>query len=87
MIDMTNTHSKNIQARKIVWYDDEEDILNIQLGSNKNDYWKSIELPNGIIIDISRKGKITGIEILRAKKIFTGEAFKVIEFSREVSQK
>ncbi len=59
------------------WYDSEEDILNIEL--NSGEYWKSIELPNGIIIDIDKNGKINSIEILRASKIFSGDAKKVIE--------
>ena len=59
------------------WYDKKEDILNIEL--NKGDYWKSIELPNGIVIDISKDGTISGIEILRASKVFSGDVKKVIE--------
>ncbi|MBS3099650.1 DUF2283 domain-containing protein [Candidatus Pacearchaeota archaeon] len=59
------------------WYDKEEDILNIELTSE--DYWKSIELPNGVIIDIDKKGKIKGLEILNASKIFSGDVRKVIE--------
>ncbi|PIN88586.1 DUF2283 domain-containing protein [Candidatus Pacearchaeota archaeon CG10_big_fil_rev_8_21_14_0_10_35_13] len=59
------------------WYNKEEDILNIELGSGE--YWKSIELPNGIIIDLDKKGKLKGIEILKASKIFSGDARKVIE--------
>ena len=59
------------------WYNKEEDILNIELINS--DYWKSIELPNGVIIDIDKDGKIKGIEILRASKIFTGDVKKVIE--------
>ena len=59
------------------WYDKEEDILNVQL-ENK-EYWKSIELPNGIIIDISKDGSIISIEILKASKIFSGDVKKVIE--------
>jgi len=59
------------------WYDKEEDILNIEINGGK--YWKSIELPNGIIIDIDKEGKIKSIEILRASKIFSGDVRKVIE--------
>ena len=59
------------------WYDKEEDILNIELKSKE--YWKSIELPNGIIIDISKDGSIISIEILKASKIFSGDVKKVIE--------
>ena len=59
------------------WYNKEEDILNIELG--EGEYWKSIELPNGIIIDIDKDGKIKAIEILKASKIFSGDVKKVIE--------
>lgn len=59
------------------WYDKEEDVLNIEL--EEGDYWKSIELPNGVIIDIAKDGSITSIEILRASKIFSGDVKKVIE--------
>ena len=59
------------------WYDKEEDIFNIELDSG--DYWKSIELPNGIMIDLNKKGKIKGIEILKASKVFSGDTRKVIE--------
>ena len=59
------------------WYDKEEDILNIQL--KEKGYWKSIELPNGIVIDVSEDGSIVGIEILRASKVFSGDVKRVIE--------
>jgi len=59
------------------WYDKEEDILNIEI--NGGEYWKSIELPNGVVIDIDKKGKIKSIEILRASKIFSGDVKKVLE--------
>ena len=58
-------------------YDKEEDILNIEL--SKKEYWKTVELPNGINIDIAKDGSITGIEILRASKVFSGDIKKVIE--------
>ena len=57
-----------------VWYDKDEDILNIEL--KKADYWKSVELPNGIVIDIAKDGSIMGIEIFRASKIFSSQAIK-----------
>jgi uncharacterized protein YuzE len=63
------------------WYDKEEDILNIEI--NGGEYWKSIELPNGIIIDIDKKGKIKAVEILRASKIFSGDVKKVLETLQE----
>jgi uncharacterized protein YuzE len=61
------------------WYDKKEDILNIQL---KEGYWKSIELPNGVVIDVAKDGTISGIEILRASKIFSGDVRKVIEAAK-----
>ena len=42
-------------------------------------YWKSLELDNGLIIDISRDWKILGIEIPKASKIFKGDTKKIIE--------
>lgn len=59
------------------WYNKEEDILNIEI--NDGEYWKSIELPNGIIIDIDKNGKIKAIEILEASKVFSGDVKKVLE--------
>jgi len=57
-----------------VWYDKDEDILNIEL--KKADYWKSVELPDGIVIDIAKDGSIMGIEIFRASKIFSAQDIK-----------
>ena len=68
---------------KEVWYYDEEDVLGIQLSSET--YWKSVELPNGILIDVAKDGKILGIEIFRAKKIFSGDVRKVIEFAKQAA--
>ena len=65
------------------WYDEEEDILNIQL---QEECWKSVELPNGIIIDITKDGKIAGIEILRASKIFSGDIRSVLEKTKHLSK-
>ena len=64
------------------WYDAEEDVLGIHL--EDKEYWKSIELPNGIIIDISKDGKILGIEILRASKIFSGDVKNVLNSAKKV---
>ncbi len=61
----------------VEWYDKEEDILNIEI--NSGEYWKSIELPNGVVIDLDKNGKIKAIEILKASKVFLGDAKKVIE--------
>lgn len=59
------------------WYDKEEDVMNVQLSEKQ--YWKSVELPNGIIIDIAKDGSIIAIEILHASKVFSGDVKKVIE--------
>jgi len=69
---------------KETWYDEEADVLNIEI--NDKEYWKSIELPNGIIIDIAKDGSMTSIEILNASKIFYGDAHKIIENARSVSE-
>ncbi len=59
------------------WYDAEEDILGIRI--KEKAYWKSIELPNGIVIDISKDGEVIGLEIHKAHKIFSGDIKKVID--------
>jgi uncharacterized protein YuzE len=65
------------------WYDKEEDILNIQF--QDKEYWKSVELPNSIVIDIDKDGKIMSIEILKASKVFSGDTKKVIETAKLAS--
>jgi uncharacterized protein YuzE len=52
-----------------LWYDAEEDIIGIQLNKKKK-YWKSVEIAPNVIVDISKGGEITGIEILKAKQSF-----------------
>ncbi len=59
------------------WYDKEEDILNIRL--KEGEYWKSIELPNGVVFDVARDGSILSVEVLRASKVFSGDVKNVIE--------
>ena len=68
---------------KEVWYDKEEDILNIELA--KKAYWKTVELPSGINIDVAKDGTITGIEILGASKVFSGDVKKVIEQAKPLA--
>jgi len=65
------------------WYDKQEDILNIQM--KDEGYWKSVELQNGVVIDIAKDGSIMGIEILRASKVFSGDVKKVIEYATKVA--
>ena len=69
---------------KEIWYDEEADVLNIEI--NDDEYWKSIEFPNGFVVDISKNGAITSIEILGASKRFSGDAYRVIESAKSVSE-
>ena len=69
---------------KEVWYDEEADVLNVEI--NDKEYWKSIELGNGFVIDIAKDGSMTSIEILNASKQFYGDAHKVIESAKSVSE-
>jgi uncharacterized protein YuzE len=69
---------------KEVWYDEEADVLNVEI--NDKEYWKSIELGNGFVIDIAKDGSMTSIEILNASKQFYGDAHKVIENAKSVSE-
>ncbi len=66
------------------WYDKEEDVLGIHI--QDKEYWKSIELPNGIIIDISKDCQVIGLEVLRASKIFSGDIRKVIKSAKQVAK-
>ncbi|MFQ5648069.1 MAG: DUF2283 domain-containing protein [Candidatus Aenigmatarchaeota archaeon] len=66
-----------------MWYDKEEDILNIEV--KKGEYWKSIELPNGIVIDVAKDGSVTSIEIARASQIFSGDVRRVIKVAKPVT--
>ena len=59
------------------WYDKDEDILGVRL--QEKEYWKSIELENGIVIDVSRDGSVIGMEIPKASKIFSKDTKKVID--------
>ncbi len=47
-------------------------------------YGKSIELPNGIVIDVDKAGSAMGLEILRASEIFCGDVKEVIETVKTV---
>ncbi len=55
-----------MQRRKStsVWYDAEEDIVGIQI--REGQYWKSVEVSDNVVVDLSKDGEIIGIEILRA---------------------
>ncbi len=62
------------------WYDKEEDILGVRL--QDKEYFKSIELQNGIIIDISKDGSIIGMEIPQASKIFLNNMKQLLEATK-----
>ena len=59
------------------YYGPEEGIMNIEV--RKGEYWKSIETPSGVVIDISKDGQILEIEIPNAKKVFSGQDRKVLQ--------
>ena len=59
------------------WYDKEEDVLGVRL--QEKEYWKSIELANGVVIDLSRDGSVIGIEIPKASIVFSKDTKKVID--------
>ena len=65
------------------WYDNEEDILNIRL--KDGEYWKSVEVAKGVILDISQDGSVLSVEILNASKLFPGELKKVIETAKKIT--
>lgn len=72
---------KKINKMKIK-YDQEADVLNIEI--NDKEYFKSIELPNGIVVDIAKDGSITSIEVLNASRLFSGDNKKVIEMANQI---
>ncbi len=54
------------------WYDEKEDILGIQL--KNRDYWKSVEVSKNVVVDLSNRGDIIGIEIFGAQRSFKKDA-------------
>ena len=61
-------------------YSKENDMMNIQLSDKP--YWKSVELPNGVVIDVAKDGSIIAIEIKHASNVFSGDVRKVIESAK-----
>jgi uncharacterized protein YuzE len=55
-----------------LWYDSEEDVLGIQLTDKK--YWKSVEVSENVVVDLSHNGEIIAIEILKASHSFKKDA-------------
>ena len=52
------------------------------LKRKKADYWKSVEMPNGVTLDIAKDGSIMAVEIMNASKVFSGSSRKVIETAK-----
>ncbi|MFB6246015.1 MAG: DUF2283 domain-containing protein [Candidatus Pacearchaeota archaeon] len=63
------------------WYDKEEDIFGARL--EEGEYWKSVELPNGVVLDLSKNNQVIGIEVHKASKVFSGDIQKVIDSARK----
>jgi len=59
-----------------IWYDDEEDVLGIQVADGK--YWKSVEVSRDVVLDLSNEGKIVGVEIFQAKRHLKKDAPLVV---------
>ncbi|MDG6900893.1 MAG: DUF2283 domain-containing protein [Nitrososphaerota archaeon] len=55
-----------------VHYDEKEDALGIQLKSRG--YWKSVEVSNNVVMDLTKEGEIIGIEILGVRDTFKKDA-------------
>ena len=55
-----------------LWYDHDDDVLGIQLSNKK--YWKSVEVSDNVVVDLSEDGEIVAIEILRASRSFRKDA-------------
>ena len=64
------------------WYDEEEDILGVRVADGE--YWRSVELDNGIVIDIDKKGIILGMEVLKASKVFS-KAKEIIHAAKQLA--
>lgn len=63
-------------------YDKEEDILSIRIKNGV--YWKSVELEDGTVLDISKDGSVLCIEILKASKVFSN-AKEVINKAKQTA--
>ncbi len=66
-----------------VHYDEKEDALGIQLKSRG--YWKSVEVSKNVVLDLSKKGEIIGIEILGVREAFKKDAPLIV--SKATSKK
>ena len=58
-------------------YDKKADAAYVYLTSRKEHVWKSREIERGVVLDVNKKGKVVGIEILDLSKRYTPkEAFR-----------
>jgi uncharacterized protein YuzE len=55
-----------------MWYDKEADAIGIHLRNKRS--WKSVEISKNVVVDLSKKGEIVGIEILGVKEAFKKDA-------------
>lgn len=53
-----------------VEYDHQADAVYLSLSSRNEKVWKSREIEPGVILDLDKKRKVIGIEILDASKRF-----------------
>lgn len=68
-----------------IWYDAEEDVLGLQLTNKK--YWKSVEVSENVVVDLSHDGEIVGIEIFRAQRSFKKDAPLIVSKAVTKSEK
>jgi uncharacterized protein YuzE len=54
------------------WYDAEEDILGMHVKGKPS--WRSVEVSDQVIVDLSKEGEIVGVEIHGAKQFFKKDA-------------
>lgn len=72
-------------AMSEIWYDNEEDVLGIQVTSKK--YWKSIEVSKNVVVDLAEDGDIIGVEIFHAKQHLKKDAPLIVARASSRSKK
>ena len=61
------TIMKNIKAKKLIHYDRESDVFYIGMRGVEEE---CVEVSPGINVELNENGKVIGIEILNASKVF-----------------
>ncbi len=56
--------------------------MNIEPREGK--YWKSIELDNGVVVDLDWEGNILALEVLNASKVFSN-AKEIIKAAKQLA--